>query len=99
MSGLNHSPAKTAYASTESSNLSLSAKHHCVPVAQLDRASDYGSVGQGFESLQVHHRNLVSGGVFSFGLSIEMGGVPYACLTETDAHLELTEAHVCCLHR
>ena len=27
VSGLNHSPAKTAYASTESSNLSLSAKH------------------------------------------------------------------------
>ena len=68
VSGLNHSPAKTAYASTESSNLSLSAKHHCVPVAQLDRASDYGSEGQGFESLQVHHKNLVLDGVFSMAL-------------------------------
>jgi hypothetical protein len=25
------------------------------PVAQLDRASDYGSEGWGFESLQAHH--------------------------------------------
>lgn len=25
------------------------------PVAQLDRATDYGSVGWGFESLQAHH--------------------------------------------
>jgi hypothetical protein len=53
VSGLNHSPAKTAYSKgTESSNLSLSAKD--APVAQLDRASDYGSEGQGFESLRVH---------------------------------------------
>ena len=27
------------------------------PVAQLDRAADYGSAGLGFESSQVHHTN------------------------------------------
>ena len=27
----------------------------CVPVAQLDRAPDYGSGGWGFEALRVHH--------------------------------------------
>lgn len=27
-----------------------------VPVAQLDRASDYGSEGQEFESLRVHQK-------------------------------------------
>ena len=26
------------------------------PVAQLDRASDFGSEGSGFESLRAHHR-------------------------------------------
>ena len=45
--------------------------------------SAYGSEGQGFESLQVHHRNLVSDGVFSFVSGAEMGGVPYACLTNS----------------
>ena len=59
VSGLNHSPAKTAYSKgTESSNLSLSAKD--APVAQLDRASDYGSEGQGFESLRVHQEKPLS---------------------------------------
>jgi hypothetical protein len=28
----------------------------CAPVAQLDRASDYGSEGWGFEFLQAHGR-------------------------------------------
>jgi hypothetical protein len=27
---------------------------HCAPVAQLDRASDYGSEGREFESLRAH---------------------------------------------
>src|SRR5690554_5824946 len=54
--------------SIEGSNPSLSAnqsprragtKH--APVAQLDRASDYGSEGQEFESLRAHHRRSGSG--------------------------------------
>ena len=28
------------------------------PVAQLDRAPDYESVGQRFESSQAHHKNI-----------------------------------------
>ena len=27
------------------------------PLAQLDRASDYGSEGRGFEFLEAHHKN------------------------------------------
>ena len=30
----------------------------CAPVAQLDRATDYESVGREFESLRAHHLNL-----------------------------------------
>lgn len=33
--------------------LSLASRH--AAVAQLDRASDYGSEGLGFDSLQLHH--------------------------------------------
>ena len=44
---------------------SLSDKIHHVPngmyalVAQLDRVTDYESVGRGFESLEVHHNNKI----------------------------------------
>jgi hypothetical protein len=30
---------------------------HCAPVAQLDRASDFESVGRGFESLRAYQLN------------------------------------------
>jgi len=52
--------------------------------------SAYGSEGQGFESLQVHHKNLVQDEVFSFRLRTEMGGVPYACLTKIDSGSAMT---------
>ena len=32
----------------------------CAPVAQLDRATDYESVGREFESLRAHHLNQMS---------------------------------------
>ena len=32
---------------------------HCAPVAQLDRASDYGSEGREFESLRAHLLRVV----------------------------------------
>ena len=43
-----------------------------VPIAQLDRASDYGSEGQEFESLRVHHivPTLSRGGNFYWFCSI-----------------------------
>ena len=35
---------------------SFTEKKEIAPVAQLDRASDFGSEGSGFESLRAHHR-------------------------------------------
>ena len=35
---------------------SFTEKKEIAPVAQLDRASDFGSEGLGFESLRAHHR-------------------------------------------
>ena len=32
----------------------------CAPVAQLDRASDFESVGRGFESLRARHNKIAS---------------------------------------
>lgn len=32
--------------------------NQCAPLAQLDRASDYGSEGWGFESLRAHHPQI-----------------------------------------
>jgi hypothetical protein len=40
----------------------------CAPVAQLDRAADFESVGRGFESLRARHSNQ------SFRLFIRFGG-------------------------
>ena len=41
------------------------------PVAQLDRASDYGSEGSGFESLRAYKNNNLDGAVdMNFGRSI-----------------------------
>ena len=34
----------------------------CAPVAQLDRATDYESVGREFESLRAHHKNGITSG-------------------------------------
>ena len=39
--------------------------HTLAPVAQLDRASDYGSEGCEFESRRAHHKNT-SKGVFLY---------------------------------
>ena len=36
------------------------------PVAQLDRATDYGSVGWGFESLRARHRFIEPFSFFNF---------------------------------
>ena len=33
-------------------------KEEIAPVAQLDRASDFGSEGLGFESLRAHHHHV-----------------------------------------
>ena len=37
---------------------------NCAPVAQLDRATDYESVGREFESLRAHHEHLSAYEVF-----------------------------------
>jgi hypothetical protein len=46
-----------------------------VPVAQLDRALDYGLRGLGFESLRVHKKIATMGCYFALGFCLKFEGL------------------------
>ena len=56
----------------------LSGKLMYAPVAQLDRVTDYESVGRGFESLPAYHLPMESWIQGSIGIFVFSDSNPYA---------------------
>ena len=53
--------------------LYMSAKRRYAPVAQLDRVTDYESVGRGFESLPAYQKRVIPNGITLFWYTGKMG--------------------------
>ena len=67
--------------------LYMSAKRRYAPVAQLDRVTDYESVGRGFESLPAYQSRIIR------TLSQQEKGSDYFCSWDSNHKMQMSGGH------